>query len=470
MRRLGTALGRSELETFEELTGRVDAPTRSIDWLAGAMFEFDRVEDLLVLTETRGWAEAGPVGRYWAACAHYVTHEFAAARRELAHLRGTGKQWDADKLEARLCFEEGRFIEAVENRAPRAALRTSFDEVLYYSRLRVDDLPSTFATYAHWSDRQRLRRQFGERAWTDVRVQPSGPPRRAFVIAQDGPGDEIAMAATYAQLLGQFDAVTATCEPRLHSVLKRSFPQIEFLPTARQSSRPTLGFLGTSAPPRQADVFFDLLDRSAAAAARAATSVILSRSLIGLTQQGSPFPAYLAPDLAPAAATRSQAAAGIGLTWRSEYTGGMRRVHYLRVDDLAPLAKLDARFVNLQYDATAEERATLRTLFGARLIEADHVDIRNDFESTATLLSSLSAVVGVGTTTVELAGALGVSTIYLNPNQWGQWRRLGEDRDYWHASTRLACASSPQRRGECVDRATEQLVATGVGRLTAGTV
>jgi hypothetical protein len=94
------------------------------------MFEFDRVEDLLVLTETRGWAEAGPVGRYWAACAHYVTHEFAAARRELAHLRGTGKQWDADKLEARLCFEEGRFIEAVENRAPRAALRTSFDEVM----------------------------------------------------------------------------------------------------------------------------------------------------------------------------------------------------------------------------------------------------------------------------------------------------------------------------------------------------
>jgi hypothetical protein len=457
--------GRTESEVFEGLTAAVDQGELGVDWMAQAMFEFDRIDELLALTTTPGWGAVGPTGTYWAACAHYVTHDYEAAREELARLYSTGKQWDADKLEARILFEEGRFADAVANREPKSRLRTSFDEVLYYANLRVGDRANTFATYLHWRDRQRLRHEFGAAVWDGDRERLGADPKAtAFVIAQDGPGDEIALAATYGELTDLAGAVSATCDPRLRTLLQRSFPGIEFLGTQRQSSRPILGFSANGSHPRQLGSMFDLLDSHVYERAVSFNSVVMGRSLVRLTQDSAPYSTYLMADPGLVHIARSGPAAGsIGLTWRSEFTGGMRRVHYLNAADLKPLAELDVGFVNLQYDATPSELAVLRATFGNRLVQPEGIDLRNDLDATAAFLTCLGAVVGVGTTTVELAGAVGTPTVYLNPNQWGQWRRTAGDRDYWHASTTLACAPSPQRRTECVAVARDRLRAMGFG-------
>jgi hypothetical protein len=88
-------------------------------------------------------------------------------------------------------------------------------------------------------DANRLRATFGDAA----DLPPDRRARTRFVIAQDGPGDEISMSATYPQLLAVSERVIATCDPRLASLLRRSFPDVEFVPTYRQPSRPALGFL-----------------------------------------------------------------------------------------------------------------------------------------------------------------------------------------------------------------------------------
>jgi hypothetical protein len=68
---------------------------------------------------------------------------------------------------------------------------------------------------------------------------------------------------------------------------------------------------------------------------------------------------------------------------------------------------MDCHFVSLQYkDATDEIEST-------NITQYDHATLTKDYDTTAALVASLDAVVGVPTSVVHLAGALGVPTIAM---------------------------------------------------------
>lgn len=142
----------------------------------------------------------------------------------------------------------------------------------------------------------------------------------------------------------------------------------------------------------------------------------------------------------------------IGVVWRSEYVDAMRRIHFVRAEDLTPLSKLKCRFVCLQHDASPAERSILFELFGDRIDFFDDANLRDDFDVLAALVYSLDAVVGPGTATVELAASVGTPTIYLNPNVFGLWRQRAHG-DFWHESMHHAAATDPRRPAECVESA-----------------
>ena len=81
---------------------------------------------------------------------------------------------------------------------------------------------------------------FGSRA--DSPTLARRRPHRV-VISQNGPGDEIQLASTYPYLESASAKLTVFCEPRLESLMRRSFPSIDFVPTIRQTSRRHPGFL-----------------------------------------------------------------------------------------------------------------------------------------------------------------------------------------------------------------------------------
>ncbi len=279
------------------------------------------------------------------------------------------------------------------------------------------------------------------------------------MIAQDGPGDEISMAATYPQLLEVSDRLTAACDPRLASLLRRSFPEVEFVPTLRQPSRPALGFLADDRPARATGNMYDLLSADAATAASAADRVVLGRSLIRLTADAAPYAPYIRPDPRLLEALRFDGPT-IGVVWRSEFVDPMRRIHFVDPIALAPLAALGSDVICLQHDATATERAALVEAFGDRVVFRDDLDLRDDFETMAAVTAACDAVVGVGTTTTELAAAVGTPTIYLHPNLIGAWRRGDDDRDYWHSTMRAAVTDDYRSPEQCVQRAVELLRST----------
>lgn len=430
-------------------TSRADA-----DWGAVVLSELDRVDDLITWASTTAVSRRlGPTGRLYLARAQYVRRDFAAARSTISTVLGTAQHWDAEKLESRMLLEEGRFEAALANRRAAGRLGPALDEVQYFAQLQLGMRDEAFAAYLHPPDVRRLTTLFGDRA----ELLPTEAVGRRFVIAQNGPGDEILMSATYAALVEQSDEVIATCDPRLESLLRRSFPDVKLIPVERLASKQEPGFLAPHKPARADGVFFDLLTSEAFDTAMAADRVVLGRSLIRLTSSAAPYDPYLRsdPNLVAEMQTRIDPDA-IGVVWRSEFGDAMRSIHYFTADDLAPFAGLGRPMICLQHDVTDDERDTLVRQFGDRISFLDDLDLRNDFETLAAVVASCAVVVGAGTTTVELAAAVGTPTIALLPNNHGSWRRGGDgNSDYWHETMRVACSDDPTDRTVCIARAVE---------------
>jgi hypothetical protein len=390
----------------------------------------------------------------------YVARRFDAAVTLIDGLRGTAAQSDAEKLRALILLEQGDFPGALANRRSYPRPLEWMDNVTYFALLQQRRYGDAFALYPTRQDRHRLAAVLGDRAEDGSRLDPVGS---RLVVAQAGPGDEINLAGTYHALRELSSELLATCDPRLETLLRRSFPDVEFLPVERLEARRPGGLApGTHA--RSGDVLFPVLTDEARGKGLGFDRVVLAKSLHHLTvssEQPAPYAAYLepVPELVDAF-TRRWPTIGrtVGIVWRSELLDPMRRVHYLTVPELSGLFGPDDVVVCLQYDATALEWSQLEQVGAGSVVIVDDVDLRNDFESTAALVASLDAVVGVPTTMTELSGAVGARTILLEPTHLGTWRATdAAATDFWHRSMRVAVVDPPWDRHALVQRARELL-------------
>ena len=399
----------------------------------------------------------GPVGRYTLARAHYVRRRFSLALEQLEFVRGSARHWEGEKLRSRILYELGRVDDALEHRAANHRHSDGLDEVVYHSYLYQRRYKEAFAIYCAEVDAGRLRQVFGEHA----EAGPEFPSVESRLIApQGGPGDEILLASTSPSLERRSGELTALCDPRLESLLARSFPSIRFLSVERQKSRRHEGFVAADRPKRADNVLFDLFDEQAFAEAARCERVVLGRSLPVLSLEPdhqAPYSPYLSPD--PAQLNRfSSRGLGdggtIGVVWRSEFNSPMRSIHYMELHELAPLLEGPGTFVCLQHDATPGERAELDRLTGGRVHFPDDVDVRDDFEAAAGLVACLDVVVGVGTTILELAAAVGTNCVSMQPTLFSTWRRIDDEcRDYWHTNMRVATVDDATQRQVCAERA-----------------
>lgn len=437
----------------------VEAAPRSVkeaDWAAAARFELGDVDGVLAVGDVG--LRLGSVARYHVARALYVRRRFDEAARLARTLHGTSRHWDGDKLLSRILLEQGRWDEALESRAHSGRLSDAFDEVRYFALLHLGRTAEAFATYPHHNDVVRLDAWRSQAAAAAVGAGLGSG--RTMVVTQDGPGDEVLQAAG----LGSIDRPLVTCDPRLQSLLSRSLPDVEFVSCQRTGSRPPFGFTGPGST-RSDGVLFDLLDTDAAALAAGAERVLLGRRWPTLLERGAPHAPYLQPVPATVATLRRRVGDGaVGVVWRSEFNDPMRSIHYLTAAQLAPLAAAlgDRPLVCLQHDVTAEERAQLASLDFTRIVFLDDLDLRDDFETLAATVAACDAVIGVGTTTTELAAAVGTDTVALHPNLIGAWRAVDGGpgqlpRDVWHQTMRLAVTEDVAAPGTAVDQAARWL-------------
>lgn len=238
---------------------------------------------------------------------------------------------------------------------------------------------------------------------------------RMFLVADEGVGDEIRSAQFYSFLLGSFDKVCATCDPRLKGIFERSFPGIDFYPIKRtrkqtstreetKSSR-LVGFDENVSKYLDSNVLEQLSKFEHVTFAQNLMFNYFSGEYA--RRQGG---AYLVWDRSP----RISVTVGklkIGILWRSHLMVGMRKLMYLRVEDFAPLTQVEGVEIwSIQHAMTEAETQACREL-GINLL--DDVDLFNDFESTAGCLLGLDLLIGISSVPMELGAALGIETWML---------------------------------------------------------
>ena len=431
--------------------------TARLDKLTSSVFELDDLDRLERLVSEVGTARLlGPLGVYNAARLHYVRRRFEDAGRAIDRLAGTVRHWEGEKLRSRMMLEEGRHEDAIAHRERYPRGRSGLDEVVYHAHLQAGRYQDAFEMYVAPADRRRFDVTFGDLVEYGPTVPEVG---HRVVVPQGGPGDEILCAGLYGYLRERSGRLTALCEPRLETLLRRSFPGIDFRPVERRSSRTHPGFLEAGAPERVDGPLFDLIDLDSYHLAASADAVMPGRAMFAAALHSGelPFGPSLLPDEDLMRSARERFAAdspAVGLVWRSEYNSAMRSIHYLTLDELDELLGVDARIVCLQHDATVEERESLLSSTDGRAIFLDDIDMRDDFEAAAAIVAALDVVVGVGTTPVELAAAVGTPTVSLHPTHFSSWRSMdAAGRDFWHATTRIAAISEYTDRSECGRRA-----------------
>ena len=218
--------------------------------------------------------------------------------------------------------------------------------------------------------------------------------KNIVIYGEQGLGDEIFYANCINQAIDISKKIYIDCDPKLQGLFRRSFPSAEVYGTRRDEH-----------PSWISDATID------------------HRCAIGglpeffwLNSKDFNREPYLKADPDRRTMWRSLFDSWgkkvIGITTHGGLKMTNKKGRELTQEDLQPLLDQDYVFISLDYNP--EKR-----LDGVKYF--DFATMSDDYDDTAGLIAELDAVVGVNTTALHCASALGVKTICLVP-KWHQWR------------------------------------------------
>ncbi|KAA0575084.1 tetratricopeptide repeat protein [Azospirillum sp. Sh1] len=296
-------------------------------------------------------------------------------------------------------------------------------------------------------------RRFDTRDLTSAVRRPAAPlwtggdlsGKSLLVWREQGIGDELMFAQRLPELIAragrQGGRIVVECDPRFVPLFARSFPQATVRAVPASLAEPST------------DVDCHLPIGS------------LSRHLgASLTGFAGLEPALRADPAAVDGWRRRLAELGeglrVGIAWRSGQLDPDRMPDYTRIEDWQPVLTLPGLIpVNLQYGDCGAELAAAREAFGRAPHAFPDLDLRNDLDGTAALMSALDLVIAPATSTGELAAALGVPVWRLA--RTGDWTMLGTGVRPWFPSMRLFRTGPGQQVADLLPAVAAELARPG---------
>lgn len=275
--------------------------------------------------------------------------------------------------------------------------------------------------------------------------------KRLLVLAEQGVGDELmflTMLPDVEAALGPAGRLDVAVDPRLVPLVQRSYPDASVMPHATSVRG---GRRRRSAPgvqdPRTVDVWAPIGS--------------LTRRF---RKRIEDFPSTITPlraDPERVAHWRAWLGEGpaVGLSWRSGKGDADRSRLYPAIDDWAPVLRSPGpRLVNVQYRADAYELARLSEIAGQPILTPPGIDLHDDLDDLAALMTALDAVVAVGNANAQLACLCGRPLVIVSPLT--SWPRLGADAYPWLPTARLAACEEVGNWAPALERAAALL--TGI--------
>jgi hypothetical protein len=269
-----------------------------------------------------------------------------------------------------------------------------------------------------------------ERAWVPglrgcarTLAVPRWTPRdrdsRVLVQPEQGVGDELMFASCYPDLIEAAGEVVIECDPRLRPLFARSF-------TGAEVRAPCVG------PPRREGS--DDYERVIAAGS---LPTIFRRTIRDFPRRS----AFLSADRERVSEWRQELATigsdlSVGIAWRSGVMSAERRLEYTSISEWGALFSIpNITWVNLQYGECEAELDYAERRFGVQVHRWRSLDLTNDLDGTAALVSALDLVISSRTAVAMLSGALGIETLVL-ANRYA-WPELGTGGLPWFPSVRM---------------------------------
>lgn len=301
-------------------------------------------------------------------------------------------------------------------------------------------------------DLQRGWPRFESRFAADPKLQYLFPPsrqwrgepiagRRLLVWWEQGIGDEIFFASCLPELMSSGARVTVGCDRRLADLFGRSFPGLDII--------------AAGSPPELrhaiADDAFDFH----------APSGSLAALLRPRAESFPPHGGFLRADDGAVAAWRERAAAAgeglrVGILWRGLLSTAERGPGYTTLADWRAVFDVPGLcFYDLQYGDTAAELRDAPPALRDRLVRFPYLNLRNDFDNVAALMTALDLVIAPNTAAITLAGALGRPAWVLS--RGFDWMRLGTDHYPWAPSIRCFLAPPGQPWGPTMEAVAQAL-------------
>jgi hypothetical protein len=269
-----------------------------------------------------------------------------------------------------------------------------------------------------------------------------------LVVPEQGLGDQIFYAGMLVDLEHKLPGSTVCLEPRLIPLMARSFKQLHFV------------------SPAQIDEKTCIAERHFAAQTHIGSLGQFFRrdaSDMGRVQHG-----YLRADARQIAALKHRLHKTLstkhkklvcGLSWHSK-NDEFGRDKSLTLSSLLPMLSLPGmRFIDLQYGATADERAELLANHQLDLQKFEDIDNFNDIDTLAALISACDIVVTVSNTTAHLAAALGKPVIVMlpsSPSLFWYWH-IDRNDSPWYPSAVLLRQTQPRDWQDVIATGTQAL-------------
>lgn len=232
-----------------------------------------------------------------------------------------------------------------------------------------------------------------------------------FVWSEQGVGDQILYLSLLPEVLKDGGKVTVMCDARLHPILARSFPDVEFVSQIAKIKGIDYQIPMGSLP----------------------SQYIYKLDDIPLYRATN----YLKADPDKVKMLRDELHDGRGLIGLSWASGAPRIGNHKTValHELEPLLALpDTKFVSLQYGYPYAEIFEVEEKLGLQVHVVPQVDNQNAFDDFAALILACDQIVTVSNVTGHFAGALGKPTLLLDSNKLWYWNNRKGDQNLWYPS------------------------------------
>ncbi len=222
-----------------------------------------------------------------------------------------------------------------------------------------------------------------------------------LVSKEQGLGDEIHFYSAIAQLEKKAKKIILECDSRLKALMQRSFPNIHVRAFEYISNES-----GYKSPHNDFDCHV-----------HAGTMFGYFHKTVDSFKDAKP---YLKPhpDKIKFYDRRMGSKNGllrVGVSWRSGLMNVVRNRHYAKLSDWSEIFKIpNLQFINIQYGDVEAEIRSVENAFNVSLNNWTDIDRKDDLDELSAVMANLDVVISPATAVAQMAGALGVKTLWLN--------------------------------------------------------